>query len=219
MPYRLYYFNVFLKWCKSTTARYNAHYLCNIVYWISIKWLMGSYPGQANFFHFLHLTCYYFTLYNDSLYKFLYFLKICKHVILHVCIVSGAIIYPTSEFRWSAILVFFYYRLWESEKYDFSVHLNVIRFIPNFIQIRIAVLDLNHTDWQTHFRAWQDARESCKMSSLIICALHRILSGWWNHGWDWQGVKAHGEMRYAYRNLVDKCEGSVPVEIPKCGYK
>jgi hypothetical protein len=42
-----------------------------------------------------------------------------------------------------------HYRLYEIEKLDFRVVPDGITSMPNFIQIRLAVLDLNHADRQT----------------------------------------------------------------------
>jgi hypothetical protein len=54
-----------------------------------------------------------------------------------------------------------YYQLLEIEKYNFRVHLKVITSIPNFIQIRPAVLELNHMDIR-----WTDRHDQPKKHSF-----------------------------------------------------
>jgi hypothetical protein len=70
--------------------------------------------------------------------------KIPKHCIalLQVALVS----FPPHKF---VSPPYGYYRLQESEKYDFGVKPNGITCTPNFIQIGPGVPELNHADRQT----------------------------------------------------------------------
>jgi hypothetical protein len=61
-----------------------------------------------------------------------------------------------------------YYRLHETEKYDFRVDPNGIISISNFIQIRPAVLELNHADRQT------DRHDQSYMRAFL-CSFHTNL--------------------------------------------
>jgi hypothetical protein len=72
----------------------------------------------------------------------LYFPKVYDHTSLHGPAASGAIVDPPYRL---VLLPCWYYHLLVIEKYDFRVVPNGITSIPTFIQICLAVLELNHT--------------------------------------------------------------------------
>jgi hypothetical protein len=124
-----------------------------VAYWTSTHGVAGSNSGQVKTFafSFMQLPCYYFT-YN----KELICTKICifRKSTIHYCIALLQVALVSTPPHKFVRPPCWYYRLYEIEEYDFRVVLNGMTSIPNFIQIRPAVLYLNHEDWQTNKQPW-----------------------------------------------------------------
>jgi hypothetical protein len=73
-----------------------------------------------------------------------------------------------------------YYRLYETENHDFRVDLNGISSTPNLIQIRLAVLGLNHasdrqTDGQTDITAVYVFISCTSCNTFFFFCSHSVL--------------------------------------------
>jgi hypothetical protein len=95
---------------------------------------------------YLQQPYYYFTLYEELIQSFVFSINL-YHTSLYGPIASGAVSIPPDKFLRPPC---WYYRLKEIENYDFRAVPNGIMSILNFIQIRPAVIELNHTDGQTN---------------------------------------------------------------------
>jgi len=100
--------------------------------WTRTRGIMGLNRVEA-FFRFMQLPCY-IILCEVLLHQSFIFQKICNPTSLQMALV----LIPPHKFVRPP---YSYYTLQEIEKYDFRVDSNGIKSMPNFIQIRPAVLD------------------------------------------------------------------------------
>jgi hypothetical protein len=120
-----------------------------VAYWIRKLGVLGLNPGQVIFFFSLmQLPYWYFTLYKELLFKSFVFSKNLFPPIHHcmALLQLELVSIPPHKF---VCPPFCYYWWKEIEKYDFRVFPCGIMSVPNFIQIRLAVFELDHADRQT----------------------------------------------------------------------
>jgi hypothetical protein len=112
--------------------------------WTRVHVVMGSNPGESFFYAAAMLLFYIMQRITTP--------KLCifrKSITLHHCmpLLQVALVsIPPHRFVRPPC---WYYRLFDIKKYDFRVDTGGIPSIPNFIQIRPSVLELNHADRQT----------------------------------------------------------------------
>jgi hypothetical protein len=113
-----------------------------VAYWLLCVGLRDGIPVKSEPFYSCsrHIVILHYT--KDCCTRVFYFSNIFTHTSLQVALVS----IPPHKFVCPSC---WYYLLQEIEKYDFRGDPNGITSIPNFTQIRPAVLELNRMDRQT----------------------------------------------------------------------
>jgi hypothetical protein len=137
----------------STVNQYHKRITHRVGHWKRTNVVMGSNLCQVSFlvsFRAVTMLLFYM-MQRITTPKLCIFLKSVtkRHcmTLLQVALVS----IPSHKFVLSPC---WYYLLQEIKKYDFRVHCSGITSIPNYIQIRPAVIELNHSDRRTDRQTW-----------------------------------------------------------------
>jgi hypothetical protein len=126
-------------------------------------WRQNFFLSGRHYVVILHYTKNYCT-------KVLYFPEIYNHKSFYVQLQVALVSLPPHKFVRPPC---WYFWMYEIEEYDFTVAPNGMTPILNFIQIRPAVLELNHTDRQTDmtspaFISCTSSKERMKVNNIVL---------------------------------------------------